>query len=74
MDALRTILPPGEEAQISIIVSHPGTVEDAFVIGEHSPADIAAIITRLETGPSVEHDTTSTSVGPFEFKEGAIKQ
>lgn len=74
LDALRMILPPGEEANISVVISHPGTVEDAFTIGDHTPADLLAIVVRLETGPSFEHDTTSTGIGPFEFKDGSRTQ
>jgi len=56
----------GAETVISIVISHPGTAEDSFVVGQHTPDELFAILTRLQTGPSVECDVTSTDVGPNE--------
>lgn len=64
----------GADTQITIVISHPGTAEDAFMVGEHEPAELFAILTRLETGPSVECDVTSTSVGPNEPGGGSVVQ
>lgn len=54
----------GADAIVSVVISHPGTVEDAFVVGQHDPAELAAILVRLETGPRAESDVTSTHSGP----------
>jgi hypothetical protein len=75
MDTLHAIAETfGHETHISIVISHPGTAEDAFIVGEHEMADLFAILTRLETGPAVECDVTSTIVGPNEPRDGIAVQ
>lgn len=64
IDALRAIAERyGTDAEVTIIISHPGTAEDAFMVGQHEIADIYAILQRLETGPAVASDVSSTFVG-----------
>lgn len=66
-DALKDIAERhGAEARVSIVISHPGTVEDSFVVGEHEMPELFAILTRIETGDRVECDVTSTAVSPDE--------
>ena len=60
----------GATAVVSIVISHPGTVEDSFVVGEHEIDELFAILTRLETGGRAECDVTSTAVGPTELVPG----
>lgn len=67
IDALKHIAEGGgADTHISIVISHPGTVEDSFYVGEHSSAELFAILARLETGEAVECDVSSTHVGPNE--------
>jgi hypothetical protein len=59
----------GSQAAVSVVISHPGTAEDAIIIGDHEIAELFAILARLETMPRVECDVTSTAIGPDELIE-----
>lgn len=66
-DALKDIAErAGTEATVSIIISHPGTAEDSFVVGEHDLTELYAILKRLETGGRVECDVTALGSTPDE--------
>lgn len=64
----------GAPARVSIVVSHPGTAEDSFTVGDHEVDELFAILTRLETGPRVECDVSSTHVGPDERGKRSVVQ
>jgi hypothetical protein len=64
----------GAEARVSVVVTHPGTVEDSFTVGDHDLDDLFAVLSRLATGERVECDVTSTHVGPNEpAKRGNVQ-
>lgn len=73
IDRLKAVAGP-IDTQITIIIGHPGTAEDSFMVGEHDLGELAAIVTRLETGDRAESDVTSTYVGPNEVVKGSPVQ
>jgi len=67
LDRIRAVTDAvGAPVVLSIVISHPGTVEDAILVGEHGLDELFAILTRLETGGRVECDVSATRVGPDE--------
>lgn len=65
----------GAEAVVSMVISHPGTTEDALVIGGHELADLLAIILRLETGDAEVSTVTATDgARPTTVRRGSMTQ
>jgi len=75
IDAIRALAAiAGTDCEVSVVISHPGTAEDAFVVGQHEIADLYTILHRLETGPRAESDVSASSVGEDTIVEGKAVQ
>jgi hypothetical protein len=61
----------GADCEVSIVISHPDTAEDSFIVGQHDMDRLFAILTRISTGTSVASDVSATFVGKDEPIVGA---
>lgn len=74
-DVLRDIAEAaGADCEVTVVISHPGTTEDSFVVGQHELSALFAILTRISTGNSVECDVSSTFVGADERAAPSVVQ
>lgn len=51
------------DAEISVVISHKGTVQDSIVVGVHDLAHLSAILTHLQTAPVEVSNVTATTTG-----------
>lgn len=56
----------GADCEVTIVISHPDTAEDSFIVGQHDMDRLFEILTHLSTGTTVASDVSSTLVGADE--------
>jgi len=64
----------GTDCEVTVVISHPGEVEDSFVVGMHELSELHAIVAHIERSDRQEGDVTSTEVGPVEIVKGSGSQ
>ncbi|WP_120251803.1 hypothetical protein [Sphingobium sp. YG1] len=62
IDDFHGVMPAGLEAEISVIISHKGTVNDAMIVGDHELSQALAIVVHLDRAGCEVLDATATTV------------
>ncbi len=61
LDSMLSVIPAEADAEISIVVSHKGQVEDALVIGNHEIGELLSVVAHVDRAQCEILDVTATS-------------
>ena len=62
LNGFHSVIPEGIEAEISIVISHKGTVEDSIVIGDHDLSQLLAVLVHIDRSACEVMDATADKV------------
>ncbi|QDC37121.1 hypothetical protein [Sphingobium fuliginis] len=62
LNGFHSVMPDGLEAEISIVISHKGTVEDSIVIGDHDLSQLLSVLLHVERSACEVLDATADKV------------
>lgn len=62
LNGFHSIMPDGVEAEISIVISHKGAVEDSIVLGDHDLSQLLAVLVHIERSTCEVMDASAEKV------------
>ena len=74
LNGFHSVMPEGIEAEISIVISHKGTVQDSIVIGDHELRQLLAVLVHIERSTCEVIDATAEKVVSLGVQEGKVVQ
>lgn len=74
LNGFHSVMPDGLDAEISIVISHKGTVEDSIVLGDHDLSQLLAVVVHVERSTCEVLDASADKVVSLGLQDAGTVQ